>query len=90
MKKVLKYILLGIGLTILGLSAGNGFINLFVVPILTMDRVEQVVMDKSLGTFVWYNGDIVYSKFDDINTLTDSIKELRYNEAARIKNTLDK
>jgi len=54
-------------------------------------KIDKVLCyDKELSTLVWYKGDIVWSKYDELENLTDSIVEFRYNEAMDFKSTLKK
>jgi uncharacterized protein YceK len=39
-------------------------------------------------TAVWYHNEIVWSCYDPIEELTDSLKTVRYNQALVIKNAL--
>ena len=43
---------------------------------------ESTYRDEAIrGTFVWYHGHIIWSRIDNISTLTDSIVDARDKEA---------
>lgn len=60
---------------------------------LVYPHIEQCVMgntpSKQMGTLVWYNGEIIWSKWDDVGTLSDSLVHLRYQEATQVKHTIE-
>lgn len=64
-------------------------------------RVEQkpssIMFDKSIcgsphcvGTYIWFEGNIVYSRYDNLETITDSILLVRRKEAQRILDAINK
>lgn len=64
-------------------------------------RVEQkpssIMFDKSIcgspycvGTYIWFQGNIVYSRYDNLETITDSILLVRRKEAQKILDAINK
>lgn len=43
-----------------------------------------------VGTYIWFQGNIVYSRYDNLETITDSILLVRRKEAQRILDAINK
>lgn len=83
----------------------NTLLSLSAILLISCDnpntRVEQIPssiqFDKSIcggkycvGTYIWFKGNIIYSRYDNLETITDSILLVRRKEAQRILDAINK
>lgn len=73
-----------ITLIILGISFSMVFLAAIIIALdYHSNRVEQEIRNKELWTFAWVNGQIVYSSYDSLHLVNDSIIKLRKQEAEK-------
>lgn len=49
---------------------------------------RECLMEEKFVTYVWYHGEIVWSKYDKMETINDSIVQHRYKEALVISTAI--
>lgn len=57
-------------------------------PVIEQGILDDRHDDYSYYTMVWYHGDIVFSKWEHTQTLTDSIVIADYKSAVVVKNAI--